>query len=93
MKRTWTTIYAIFCTLAMAGGFLLVFLLALAQGVPETVRSIIGLVAGFVFAPIYHELGHVGFASMAEMDWVYVKLFCLKFYTTGGERRIGFASP
>lgn len=93
MRKKLTTFYAAVCTLLLAAGFLLVFLFAFQKGIPATAGCVLGLFCGFVFAPVYHELGHVGFASLAKMEWVYVKLFCLKFYIKAGKRRIGFASP
>ena len=93
MKGKLTTIYAVICTLLLAAGFLLVFVFAWQAGVQETLKCILGLIYGFVLSPILHELGHVSFAQIAKMDYVYVKFFCFKIYQKNGKKRFGFASP
>lgn len=93
MKRRFATIYAVICTLLLAAGFLAVFLFAWKSGVPATVQCLIGLFAGFILAPIVHELGHVVFAAAVKMDCVYVKFFCFKIFIKEGKKRLGFASP
>lgn len=93
MKRKLTTIYAVFVTALLAAGFLLAFIFAWKAGIEETVKCIVGLVYGFVLSPILHELGHVSFALIANMDYVYVKFFCFKIYIKNGKKRLGFASP
>lgn len=93
MKRKLTTIYAAICTLLLAAGFLLAFIFAWQAGVTETVKCIFGLIYGFVLSPILHELGHVSFAQIANMDYVYVKFFCFKIYIKNGKKRLGLASP
>ena len=80
MKRTFATIYAVFCTLLLAAGFLLVFAFAWKAGSEDTLKGICGLVLGFILAPTLHELGHVCFAQIAKMDYVYVKFFCFQCY-------------
>ena len=93
LKRNLKTIYAIFCTLLLAVGFLAVFYFAWQDGVTSAVLSIAGLVLGFVFAPILHELGHVVFAKAAKMDCVFIKCFCFKLQVKDGKKRFSFASP
>lgn len=93
MKRRLATIYAVFCTLLLVAGFLLVFYFSWQAGTTQTIKCLIGLVMGFILSPIIHELGHVSFALIAKMDYVYVKCFCFKIYVKNGKKRLGFASP
>lgn len=93
MRKRLTTIYAVFCTLLLAVGFLLVFFFAWRAGIRETVSCVVGLALGFVFAPIAHELGHVAFARLANMECVYVKCFCFRVALKNGRKRFSFASP
>ena len=79
MKRKLTTIYAAALTALLAAGFVLVFVFAWLAGIRETILCVIGLIYGFVLSPILHELGHVSFAQIAKMDYVYVKFFCFKY--------------
>ena len=93
MKKRFATIYAVICTLLLAAGFLAVFLFSWQSGTSDIIQCLIGLLAGVVFAPIVHELGHVTFAAVAKMDCVFVKFFCFKIYIKEGKKRLGFASP
>ena len=93
MKKTFTTIYAIFCTLLLITGFLLAFVFAWREGVGEAIKCLCGLALGFILSPILHELGHVSFALIAKMECIYVKCFCFKIYVKNGKKRLGFASP
>ncbi len=93
MKRFWTTAYAVFCTVALCVSFLAVFCFAWKGDTQDVVRCLCGFVYGFIAAPIAHELGHVAFGLAANMEYVYVKCFCLKFYVKNGKTRFGFASP
>ena len=93
MKRKLATIYAAACTLLLVAGFLLVFYFALNEGTVASLKCLLGLVGGFILSPILHELGHVSFAILAKMDYVYVKCFCFKIYLKDGKKRFGFASP
>ena len=79
MRRKLATIYAVLCTLLLVASFLLVFYYAY-DSVTTTVKCLVGLAFGFIFAPIVHELGHVLFAVASKMDVVYVKCFCFKVY-------------
>ncbi len=93
MKRGLATIYAIFCTLLMTAGFLLVLFFAWQRGTTVTLAAICGLIIGFIFAPIVHEVGHLFFGKINGMQCVYIKCFCFKFYRKGGKLRFAFASP
>lgn len=93
MKKKLATIYAIFCTLLLVAGFLLVFYFAYKRGAKEAIKCIIGLFLGCVLAPMIHELGHVSMGLIANMDYVYVKCFCFKIYIKNGKKCLGFASP
>lgn len=93
MRRKLATIYAVFCTLLLVAGFLVVFYFAFKEGTTATVKCLIGLALGFVLSPMIHELGHVSFGLIAKMDYVYVKCFCFKIYLKNGKKRLSFASP
>ena len=93
MRRTLTTVYAALCTLLLATGFFLTFFFGWKAGTNEAIASICGLLCGFIFAPIIHEFGHVCFAQIAKMDYVYVKFFCFKIYEKNGKKRLGLISP
>lgn len=93
MKKRWATIYAIFCTLLLVAGFLLVFYFAWERGTEEIAECIAGLITSLILAPVVHELGHVNTGLIAKMDYVYVKCFCFKFYLKNGKKRFAFASP
>lgn len=94
MKRTWTTIYAIFCTLLMVAGFIAAFYCSWISGMGDTVACLIGMLVGFIFASALHELGHVLFAAFAEMECVYVKFFCFAFIKADdGKMKFSILSP
>lgn len=94
MKRTWSTVYAIFCTLLLAAGFIAVFYFAWQKDVGCVVECLCGLAVGFVFAPVVHELGHVFFAARVGMETLYVKCFCLAFTNADdGKMKLSFVSP
>ena len=93
MKRKLAVIYAITNTILLIAGFVLVFLFACAQSLPDGGFAVAGMALGFIFAPIVHELGHVFFAWIADVQWVYVKCLCFKFYRVNGKPRMGFISP
>jgi len=93
MKKTLTTIYAIFCTLLLTAGLLLVFCFAWQSGTADVIQSLLGMLLGFILAPTIHEIGHVVFASASKMNVVYVKCFCLKIYEKNGKKHLGLAMP
>ncbi len=93
MNRKFAAIYATVCTLLMAVGFLIVAVFAWQEGVITSIKCMIGLICGFIFSPTLHELGHVSFALIAKMDYVYVKFFCFKIYVKSGKKRLGLISP
>ncbi len=93
MKRTLVTIYAILCTSLLAVGFVVAFAFAWQAGVWETAECLLGFVLSFALASTVHELGHVTFAQIADMDYVYVKCFCFKIYVENGKKKLGLASP
>ena len=88
MKKNLATIYAIFCTLLLAAGFVLCFVFAWKAGTWETAECLLGLVLGFALAPVLHETGHIVFAEAANMQLVYAKFFCLRIYEKEGKKRL-----
>ena len=93
MRKTLATIYAVFCSLLLVAGFVLVFYFSWQEGTSATARGLVGLALGFLLAPIVHELGHIAFAYFVGMDCVYAKFFCFKIYIQNNEKKFGFASP
>ena len=93
MKKRVSTAYAVCCTIGLAVGFLTVFLLAWKAGLIPAVKSVVGLLLGFIFAPIFHELGHILLANAYGMRCVYTKFFCFKVMEKSGKKRLSFASP
>lgn len=92
-NRKLSVLYSVLCTILLVGGFVLVFALAWQAGTKETVYALVGMVAGCLLAPIYHEFGHVAMAQAMKMDCVYVKCFCFKISLKKGKKRFSFASP
>ena len=94
MRRTWTTIYAIFCTLLMVAGFVAAFYFSWISGIGDTVACLCGMLVGFVLSSTVQELGHVLFASLSAMECVYVKCFCFAFErASDGKMKLSFVSP
>ncbi len=92
MKKR-ATIYAIVNTLLFVSGCILVFYFAWRSGVPQVVSALVGLVFSFMLAPLAHELGHLIFAYVTQMEYVYFKAFCFRFVRKGGKGKFSFASP
>ncbi len=92
-KGRWNVFYAAICTLLLAAGFITVFAFACNTATGAVIACLCGLAIGFVLSPILHEGGHIGFAELANMDFVYVKFFCFRLYTKEGEKHFSFASP
>ena len=93
MKRGLSTTYAAFNTLLLIAGYVLVFVFAWQKGTDEIISALVGMVEGFVFAPIFHEMGHLFFAQIDKMEYVYFKAFCLRFVRQNGKVKFSLASP
>ena len=93
MKRRIATIYAIFCTLLLVAGLVVAFIFSWKAGVPQSIAFLLGVLVGFIAAPIFHELGHLFFLTINKMECVYIKCFCFKWYIKDGKKRFAFASP
>ena len=93
MKRILLTIYNVFVTALLLTGYALAFYFAWKSGTREIISVLIGMVYGFVFAPIFHELGHLWFAQVNGMEYVYFKAFCLRFVRKNGKVKFSLASP
>ncbi len=72
---------------------MIVFYFAWQTGTKEIIGCLCGIVIGFVFAPIVHELGHLTFGKGAGMECVYCKAFCFAYGERKGKKRLFFASP
>lgn len=92
-KGILTRIYASLCVLLLIAGIIAVFAFAWGAGIAETVQCLIGMFLAFLFAPLFHEIGHVIFAAKANMQLVYTKFFCFKLYRKNGKLRFALASP
>ena len=93
MKRRISSLFAGLCTILLAAGFTVTFALAWKKGITAGINSLVGFFLSIALAPIFHELGHVIFAKIANMETVYVKCFCFKIFVKNGKRRFSFASP
>ena len=93
MKRRLATIYAIFCTLLLVAGFVLVFYFSWLESLTAVALCLAGFFASIIVAPIVHELGHVCFGAVVKMQWIYVKCFCIKAYRKEGKKRFALISP
>lgn len=93
MKRRISSLFAGLCTILLAAGFTVTFALAWKKGITAGINSLVGFFLSIALAPIFHELGHVIFAKIANMETVYVKCFCFKISVKNGKRRFSFASP
>lgn len=93
MRRTASTIYAIFCTLLLVAGLGVGFYFAWQRGVYDVAWYVAGFAVGFVLSPTLHELGHIVFAKANGMRLVYAKFFCCKLVLQNGKLRKQFASP
>lgn len=92
MKRKLTAAYAITLLLLLLGGMVAVVLFALDE-TEALIKAVAGLVFSFVFAPVYHELGHAAFALLGKMKLVYVKCFCFRYRKENGRARFSICSP
>ncbi len=93
MKIRFSTAYAIFCTLLLVAGFSAVFFFSFQVGTPTTVACICGMALGFIFAPSFHEMGHLVFGKASSFTLVYFKAFCFQIAEKGGRKRFSFVSP
>ena len=101
MNRRVSSLYAGFCLFLFIFGGVAVFLWAwntgsaagAQTGIWTVVECLLGLILGVIVSPTIHELGHVSFAVLNKMDYVYVKCFCFKMYLKNGKKRFSFVSP
>ena len=93
MKRLTTAAYAVFSTILLGGGFVTAFAFAWSAGLTETLFCLLGLLTGLILSPVLHEIGHLFFAKVTDMEWIYAKFFCFKLYRSAGKKRFGLASP
>ncbi len=93
MNRALKTICAIGSTLLLLASFLLIFIFAWIDGYSSTIACVCGLGVSFVLAPILHEFGHVIFAIKADMQPMYVKMFCLRYTFKNGKKHWSVVSP
>lgn len=93
MKKSFSTAYAAFNTILLIAGYILTFYFAWAKGVAALFWALVGMIFGFVLAPIFHELGHLLFAEIGKMQYVYFKAFCFRFARKNGKLKFSLASP
>ena len=93
MKKALLTIYNVMLTVLLLTGYAIIFYFAWENGTREMISTLIGMVYGFVFAPIFHELGHLWFAQINGMEYVYFKAFCLRFVRKDGKVKFSLVSP
>ncbi len=88
MKKAWQ----IFNIVLLSFGFLYIFYLANNEGLSYAIEYVCGFACGFLFAPAFHEIGHVAFADLFDMECVYVKIFCLEFKRINGKWNVSLIS-
>lgn len=93
MKKGLSTAYAVLNTLLLIAGYVLAFYFAWGKGTDEMISALVGMAYGFIFAPIFHEFGHLFFALIGKMEYVYFKAFCFRFVRQNGRVKFSFASP
>ena len=93
MKKGLSTAYAVMNTLLLIAGYVLVFYFAWGKGTDAMISLLVGIAEGFIAAPIFHELGHLFFAQIGKMEYVYLKAFCFRFVRKNGKVKFSFASP
>ena len=93
MRRRLTATYAVLCTLLFVAGFVAVFYFAWQRGIDEGISALVSFAVSLFLAPFVHELGHAIFAGGANMQILYCKFFCFKFFRKNGKLKLGFASP
>lgn len=93
MKRRMTTIYAVAQALLLIAGFVSVYFFAWKGSVADLAWCLVGMVLSVVFVPVLHELGHLFFARLANMEWVLVQCFCFQFERKNGKKHFRFVSP
>lgn len=93
MKRGISTAYAILNTVLLIAGYALVAYFSWETNETGLIWALIGMVAGFVLAPLSHELGHLLSAQVNKMEYVYFKAFCFRFIRRNGKLKFSFASP
>lgn len=93
MKKSFSTVYAAVNTILLIVGYVLVFYFAWTKGVSALFWALGGMVFGFILAPIFHETGHLLFAELGKMQYVYFKAFCFRFVRKNGKLEFSFASP
>ena len=92
MKRIFTKIYAWALLALMIGGVCLAVAFAWSD-LDNLIEAVVGAAVSFAAAPIAHELGHATFAYVNDMEIVYCKCFCFRYYKKDGKQRFGFANP
>ena len=93
MRKVLLTIYNVFVTALLLAGYTLAFYFAWQSGTRDIISVLIGMAYGFIFAPIFHELGHLWFAQINGMEYVYFKAFCFRFIRKNGKIKFSLASP
>ncbi|MBQ8343290.1 MAG: hypothetical protein IJY21_04200 [Clostridia bacterium] len=93
MKRRIATIYAAVQTLLLLAGLALVFFFAWKGATADLVWCLVGMALSVVFAPIFHEVGHVFAAWSVNMEIVLVKCFCFKLMRVQGKKSFRLVSP
>ena len=93
MKRGLSTAYAILNTALLIAGYVLAFYFAWTKSAAELLSALSGMVLGFVLAPVFHEMGHLWFAQIYKMEYVYFKAFCFRFIRQNGRLKFSVASP
>ena len=94
MKRFWKNAYAIVLAILCAASFAGAAYFAYVNlGAAGLWACIAGGALSLVFAPLFHELGHIVFAKINGFYVVLWKIFILRYDFTGEKRRVRLCSP
>ena len=89
--RTKRTVYSLLSSVILWGSFIVI--LYFANEDRATIDAIIGFIFSIILAPAIHEVGHIAFGSLVDMECVYVKFFCFQAKRVNGEMEPSFVIP
>lgn len=93
-KKFYRNAYAVLLAVLCAAGGIGVLIYASYGSVQGAlIPCVCGLLAGLIFAPVFHEAGHVAFAKAAGFTVVYCKAFVFQYNAAKEKKRFTFCSP
>ncbi len=91
--KIFKTVWSIFSTAALMVGIFVVLYLSQDYGTDYVVDAVIGILFSFLLAPAFHEIGHLAFGYLTDMEFVYIKFFCFEVKKINGELTPAIVSP